>query len=227
MAMSTIEDGSAGSPGQDEPEGRSSGERMTPEPFRRTMPWLLAVGGGLGLLAAADLNIERSALLEDPDYVPSCSFNILLDCGAVATSGQASLFGFSNTILGIVAFSVVVAYAGLLLSGGRLTRVAWLGLNAGLLLGVVFVHWLIYTSAFSLGTLCPWCMVVWSVTIPLFWYVTLRNLTAGEFGAAARDSAVTRTLASVHAAPVALWFVAVIGVLGVRFADSWAAMLGL
>jgi uncharacterized membrane protein len=159
--------------------------------------------------------------------VPSCSFNILLDCGAVATSAQASLLGFSNTILGIVAFSIVVAYAGLLLSGGHLTRVAWLGLNTGLLAGVVFVHWLIWTSAFTLNTLCPWCMVVWSVTIPLFWYVTLRNLATGTFGAAARDSAVTRTLVGVHAAPVALWFVVVIGVLAVRFADSWAQMLGL
>ncbi|MGF1663196.1 MAG: vitamin K epoxide reductase family protein [Kineosporiaceae bacterium] len=205
------------------PAEHASGTR---EPWARTMPWLLAAGGGLGLLAAVDLNIERSRLLEDADYVPSCSFNVLLDCGAVATSQQASLFGFSNTILGIVAFSVVVALAGQLLTGGRLTRGVWLGLNAGLLAGVVFVHWLIYTSAISLSTLCPWCMVVWSVTIPLFWYVTLRNLTAGAFGAAARDSVVTRTLSAVHLAPVALWFVAVAGFLGVRFADSWLTMLG-
>lgn len=225
MATTTIEDGPTGTGDVAADDGSST--PAPPEPFRRTMPWLLAVGGGLGLLAAADLNIERTALLENPDYVPSCSFNILLDCGAVASSDQASLFGFSNTVIGIIAFSIVVAYAGLLLSGGRLTRVVWLGLNAGLLAGVVFVHWLIYTSAFALSTLCPWCMVVWSVTIPLFWYVTLRNLAAGAFGAAARDSGVTKTLVSVHAAPVALWFVAVIGLLGVRFADSWAQMLGI
>ncbi|MGF1646408.1 MAG: vitamin K epoxide reductase family protein [Kineosporiaceae bacterium] len=226
MATTTIEDATpdrATEPAPHSPEDAGS----PPEPWARSMPWLLAVGGGLGLVAAADLNIERSLLLEDADYVPSCSFNILLDCGAVATSPQASLLGFSNTILGIVAFSVVVALAGQLLTGGRLTRGVWLGLNGGLLAGVAFVHWLIYTSAVTLGTLCPWCMVVWAVTVPLFWYVTLRNLTAGAFGASARDSIVTRTLAAVHVAPVALWFVAVAGFLGVRFADSWLQMLGI
>lgn len=31
----------------------------------------------------------------------------------------------------------------------------------------VFVIWLFTQSVFSLSTLCPWCMVVWAVTIPL------------------------------------------------------------
>lgn len=110
----TAADAAADAPVEDPAPGR--------EPWPRTLPWLLAGGGGLGLLAAVDLNVERSRLLENPDYVPSCSFNVLLDCGAVASSPQASVLGFSNTILGIVAFSLVVALAGQLLTGGRLTR---------------------------------------------------------------------------------------------------------
>jgi hypothetical protein len=35
-----------------------------------------------------------------------------------------------------------------------------------------------------LGTLCPWCMLVWSVTIPLFWVVTARNFAEGAYGGA-------------------------------------------
>ena len=42
--------------------------------------------------------------------------------------------------------------------------------------GVVFVHWLIFQSLYVIGALCPYCMVVWAVTIPIFWYVTLHNL---------------------------------------------------
>ena len=42
--------------------------------------------------------------------------------------------------------------------------------------------WLIGQSIFVLGTLCPWCMLVWLVTIPLFWVVTLRNAREGVFG---------------------------------------------
>jgi uncharacterized membrane protein len=37
-------------------------------------------------------------------------------------------------------------------------------------------------SIFSLGTLCPWCMVVWSVTILMFWTLTLDNGRHGVFG---------------------------------------------
>jgi hypothetical protein len=45
---------------------------------------------------------------------------------------------------------------------------------------VLFVGWLIGQSIFVLGTLCPWCMVVWTVTIPMFWAVTLYNLSSGN-----------------------------------------------
>ena len=43
----------------------------------------------------------------------------------------------------------------------------WVGLAAGTLLGAVFVHWLIFQSLYLIGALCPYCMVVWVVTIPL------------------------------------------------------------
>jgi hypothetical protein len=33
-----------------------------------------------------------------------------------------------------------------------------------------------------LGTLCPWCMLVWSVTIPMFWVLTFRNARDGVYG---------------------------------------------
>ena len=34
----------------------------------------------------------------------------------------------------------------------------------------------------GIGALCPYCMVVWAVVIPLFWYVTARNVAAGALG---------------------------------------------
>jgi uncharacterized membrane protein len=36
--------------------------------------------------------------------------------------------------------------------------------------------WLIGQSIFVLGTLCPWCMVTWVVTIPSFYAVLLHVL---------------------------------------------------
>ena len=48
-----------------------------------------------------------------------------------------------------------------------LPRWYWVGLAVGTLLGAVFVHWLIFQSLYRIGALCPYCMVVWAVTIPL------------------------------------------------------------
>ncbi|MGJ7441290.1 vitamin K epoxide reductase family protein [Aquipuribacter sp. MA13-6] len=194
--------------------------------FARSLPWLLTVGGALGLIAALDLTYERLQLALDPSYVPTCSINPLLDCGTVASSDQASAFGdFPNTLLGVVSFSVVVTLGVLMLLGVSLPRPVRWGLQVGVLLGAGFVHWLVDVSVFQLGVLCPYCMVVWSVTIPIAWYVTLANAADGLFGERVAGSTVVRTLRLVHLAPVLLWFVAVTALIGVVFAEQWAAML--
>ena len=45
---------------------------------------------------------------------------------------------------------------------------------------------LITQSIFDLGTLCPWCMVTWAVTIPSFYAVTIHLLRSGLVPAPAR-----------------------------------------
>ncbi len=94
-----------------------------------------------------------------------------------------------------------------------------------MLLGAAFVHWLIDVSVFRLGVLCPYCMVVWAVTIPIAWYVTLADAADGLFGERMAGSAAVRTLRLVHLAPVLLWFAGVAALIGVVFAEQWAAML--
>ncbi|PRC55922.1 hypothetical protein C6A85_41245, partial [Mycobacterium sp. ITM-2017-0098] len=72
-----------------------------------------------------------------------------------------------NPLIGIVSFAVVVVTGVLALAKVNLPRWYWAGLAAGTLLGTGFVHWLIFQSLYRIGALCPYCMVVWAVTIPL------------------------------------------------------------
>lgn len=95
-----------------------------------------------------------------------------------------------------------------------------------MLLALGFVHWLIAVSVFALGVLCPYCMVVWVVVVVLAWYVTLAGAVDGTLGRRAADSDVVRALASLHAAPVLVWLAGLVALLGVVFAEQWAAMLG-
>ena len=93
---------------------------------------------------------------------------------------QAEAFGFPNPLIGIASFAVVVTIGVVLLSGFAAPRWFWLGMQLGTTFGVVFVHWLIYQSLYQIGALCPYCMAVWVVTIPIFWYTTLHNLERGH-----------------------------------------------
>lgn len=155
----------------------------TGEPQERPLAIGLLVGGLVGLVAAAVLLIERIRLAEDSGYVPTCSINPVLSCGNVMESAQASLLGFPNPVIGVAAFPVVIATGAAMLAGARLARWYWAGLQAGVTVAMVFVAWLVFQSLYRIGALCPYCMVVWAVVIPLFWYVTARNAAAGVLGA--------------------------------------------
>ncbi|MCX8561298.1 vitamin K epoxide reductase family protein [Mycolicibacterium mucogenicum] len=133
--------------------------------------WIL-LAGIIGEVAAFVLTVEKVRQLQNPSYVPSCSINPVLSCGSVMLTKQASLFGFPNPLIGIAAFSVVTVTGVLAVAGVRLPRWYWAGLAGGTLLGVVFVHWLIYESLYEIGALCPYCMVVWVVTTALLIVVT-------------------------------------------------------
>lgn len=189
---------------------------------RRGLAVLLTAGGTVGFVASYVLTVEVIRLLEDPAYVPSCSFNPVLSCGSVMQTWQADVLGFANTLAGIAAFSVVTTIGVVLLAGAVLPRWIWLGLQSGALVGAAFVHWLIYQSLNDIGALCPYCMVVWVVTVPIFWYVTVHNVQAGHIRASA---GVRSFLVRNRALVLVLWFLALAVLILVRFWDYWSSLV--
>lgn len=146
----------------------------------RVWAWTLLVGGLIGFYASLELTIERIRTLEDPNYVPSCNLSAWASCGPAMGSWQGSLLGFPNPLVGIGAFAVVVTTAVLVLSGARLPRWYRLCLLGASTVGIAFVGFAIWTSLYVLGALCPWCMVVWAVMIPIFWLQVVFALQEGD-----------------------------------------------
>ena len=180
--------------------------------------WVL-IAGVLGLASALALTIEKIEILINPDYVPSCSINPVLSCGSVMVTPQASAFGFPNPLIGIVAFTVVVVTGLLAIGKVRLPRWYWAGLATGTLLGVAFIHWLIFQSLYRIGALCPYCMVVWAVTAPLL-------VVAASIALQPQlEHGVARFLYQWRWSLVALWFTALILLILVRFWDYWSTLL--
>lgn len=192
-------------------------------PRGRLLPWLLAVTGAIGLAAAFTLTVEKIALLKDPEHVPSCSINPVLSCGSVMQTAQAEVFGFPNPLIGVIAFTAVTVLGVVLLAGAVLPRWVWIGLQVGVTFGVVFVHWLIFQSLYRISALCPYCMVVWTVMIPLFWYVTLHNLAGGRLGGPGARIGVA--VARFHTVVLAAWYLLVIILIGQAFWTYWRTLL--
>lgn len=145
----------------------------------RIFPFFLILAGAIGFWASWELTVAKIQTLQNPGSSLGCDFSILVQCGANLSSWQGSVFGFPNPLLGLGGFVAPIAVGVAMLAGAKFARWFWIAFNVGIAGALAFVCWLIYQSIFNLGTLCPWCMVVWSVTIPLFWSVTLRNLATG------------------------------------------------
>jgi uncharacterized membrane protein len=113
----------------------------------------------------------------------SCEISVLVTCGPNLLSPGGNLLGFSNSLIGMTMFLGPV-YAGVSALAGPegLRRWYWRVYTVFLLGGFLLVHYFAYRSVFEYNSLCPWCMVVWLVTIPLFWFTLGWALRDGVWG---------------------------------------------
>ncbi len=193
--------------------------------LKHVLPWLLVVLGAIGLICAFILSLEKIELLKNPDYQPSCNLNPVLSCGSIIRTPQASAFGFPNPFIGLVGYSVVVTVGMALFAGAQFKRWFWRGLQAGTTFGLLFCLWLAYQSLYSIGALCIYCMVVWSVTWPLFWYTTLHNLKEGHIRTPARFNNIVLFMQRHHADILVVWYVTIVALIIHRFWYYWSTIL--
>lgn len=182
--------------------------------------WWVLIGGVIGLLSSITLTVEKIELLRNAAYVPTCNINPILSCGSVMVTKQASVLGFPNPLLGIAGFTVVVVTGVLAVAKVPLPRWYWTGLEVGLAIGAVFVHWLIFQSLYRIGALCPYCMVVWAMTITLL-VVAASILLRPTLD----DRGVLRFLFGWRWSLVTFWFTAVFLLILVRFWYYWSTLI--
>lgn len=188
----------------------------------RAYAWLLVVAGLIGIGASWELMASELSLLRNPQADLVCDVNPLVSCGASLDVWQGNLLGVPNSFIGAMAFAVLLAVGALLASGGRLPRWMWWGLVAGCAGGLAFVAWFLFVSVTVLGKLCPYCMVIWAVTIPV------AAATAGE---AALRGHLGLPRPAARGLSAARWWIAgamyalVLAVVLIAFWDGWVALL--
>lgn len=142
--------------------------------------WLI-VAGTIGWWAAFQLTMEKFHLLANPDSTAGCDFSLLVQCTANLNAWQGSVFGFPNPLIGLTAWVAPIVVGVAILAGAKFPHWFWLLFGLGMTGALAFVIWLITQSIFVLGTLCPWCMVTWAVTIPTFLATIVHLFRIGAF----------------------------------------------
>lgn len=136
----------------------------------------MLVGALLSLLAAFVLSTEAIELAKNPNAVLSCSVNIVLNCATVGIHPTASLFGFPNSFLGLMAEPVVITVAIAGLMGIAFPRRFMFWAQIGYALGFAFAVYLFFTSMFVIQALCPWCLLVTVSTTFVLFSITRYNI---------------------------------------------------
>jgi uncharacterized membrane protein len=148
----------------------------------KSVLWWILVTGAVGLFGAGMLTYERIRQQLFPNESLSCDLNVWVSCGSVMKRDQAHIFGFPNSWVGVIGFILVVGFAAMqLFFYRRYSKRVWAGFVAGLGFALTFVAFLLSQSLFVIHILCPYCMVVWAATIPLFIHVVLWIRTTDVF----------------------------------------------
>jgi len=193
--------------------------------FSKILPFVLLIGGVIGFLASFILSVEKYELLKNPHYQPSCNLNPLFSCVSVANTPQAAVFGFPNMLLGIGAFAMVITVGVALCAGAQFKPWFWRLFNLGTLFGIVFIHWLFVQSVYFIGALCIYCMVVWSVMAPTFWYTTLYSIEQGTVPVPERLKGFANGLLKYHDVILASWYVLIIFLILQHFWSFFGTLL--
>jgi uncharacterized membrane protein len=194
--------------------------------IERALPWILLIGGAIGLIAAFIIMYEKIELMQNPHYVPSCNLNPIISCGSVMASDQSHAFGFPNPIIGLAAFPVVITTAVVMLSGVKLKRWYMLGLQGGTIFGLLFVHWLFFQSTYHINALCPYCIAVWIVTITMFWYTLQYNLRLKHITLPAKLQGISNFVQKHHMDIIFVWFLVIFVLIMKHFWYYYGPQLG-
>ena len=191
--------------------------------LRQSDRWIyttMLVSALLSLTASFVLSVDAIILAADPRAALACNINAVISCGTVGASWQASLFGFPNAFLGLIAEPVVITIAVASLGGVRFPR--WFMLSAQVVytLGLVFAYWLFFQAYFVIGALCPWCLLITLSTTLVFTSLTHVNIRDGNLYLPDGASRLARGFvrADLDALFVALWLLGVAAMVVTKYA---------
>jgi uncharacterized membrane protein len=150
-------------------------------------------GGGVPLatLLFSVLGLADSIYLVYQHFSHAASFagcpdNSGINCEAVTTSAWSHLFGMPVSVLGLAFFVFMVAVNSRWGWRARWQVVHWARL-ASVIVGMVFVLYLVWAELYRIGAICLYCTGVHGITFILFALIVSRAALSGVRVTAATD----------------------------------------
>lgn len=181
---------------------------------------VILVAALAALIAAFVLSIDKIHLLENPNTILSCSFNVVLNCSTVMQQPQSHVFfGIPNMFIGLMAFPVIVTVAVAGLWGVRFPRKFLVTANIGVLLGTIFAYWLFFSSLYVIQVLCPWCLIVTTACTFMLAAFTHLNLKENNLNLKKKQNEKVQKFLEkgYHQLIVASWIVLMIALVFIKF----------
>lgn len=187
----------------------------TVTPKRLTLPvvfpYLLIIGGVLGLLFSFILSHDTLQIALKPGYAPSCNFNPVLSCGSVIRAEGDTILGLPFPYYGIAAFTAILTAGVGMFAGAVYKRWYWLTFQTFAVLGFAGAIALLLKSMFVIHALCPFCLGVDLIVSILVWYLTLYNIDSGHIKLrSARLKKIYGWIRSHHLDLLVLWVLLVV-----------------
>ena len=141
-------------------------EAAPEETIAATPAWLQWTTWGLSL-AGLGVSIYLTIAHFNTSVSLVCPATSTINCEKVTTSAESYAFGIPVAVLGL-AFYLFLAVA----NSPWMWRVTWPPLRwariGSVVVGILFVLWLLYSELFKIGAICLWCTSVHVITFCLF-----------------------------------------------------------
>lgn len=207
-------------------KAKKSKNNATKSRLDKSIGYILAILGTIGIIASLFMTVEFIGTLKDSSFQPICDINPIISCGSVLDTSQGEiLFGIPNPLLGIVGYTAIAITGLAILAGATFKRWFWLGLQAGTVIAAAFAMWLFYQGVYVIGSICPFCTVVWLTSVPIFWYTTLYNLRNGHIRLPARLTTFGSFIQKHHGDILLVWFLVLVGIVLNHFWYYWKTLI--
>jgi uncharacterized membrane protein len=160
--------------GQVPGNGRAAARRPPPPPTEtpaadagRVAPLWLQMTSLVLSVAGLGVSVYLTIAHYNTSVTLACPDTGLVNCGKVTSSAESVVLGIPVAVLGLAFFVFMVAANSPWAWRAQRPEIGWARLGS-LIVGMVFVLYLVYTELFTLDAICLWCTSVHVITFGLF-----------------------------------------------------------